>query len=89
VLHLDRSVFYEHLTRLERLNRNKRSSLLQKFVNYCRKKFHNVETSSSSVSFQSIQRAMPEIMDKLRLTTLELAANVQCAFAAMKRNGLA
>jgi hypothetical protein len=57
------SLLRKHLTWPERLNRNKRSSLLQKNFNYCRKKFHNVGTSSSSVSFQSIQRAMPEIMD--------------------------
>ncbi len=32
----------KNLTRLERLARNKRCSLLQKSVNYGRKKFHNI-----------------------------------------------
>jgi hypothetical protein len=34
----------KHQTRLERLARDKRSSLLRKFVNYDRKRFYNVDT---------------------------------------------
>ncbi len=33
---------HKHYTRLERLNRNKHSSLLRTFVNYGRKKFYNI-----------------------------------------------
>ncbi len=32
----------KHLTRLERIARNKHSSFLGKFVNYVRKKFNNI-----------------------------------------------
>ncbi len=36
----------KHLTRLERLAKDKRSSLLQAFVNYVRKKIYNIEPKS-------------------------------------------
>ncbi len=36
----------KHLTRLERLAKDKHSSLLQAFVNYDRKKFYNIGPKS-------------------------------------------
>ncbi len=37
-------VTHKHQTKLERLATDKRSSLLQKSVNYSRKKFYNINT---------------------------------------------
>jgi hypothetical protein len=40
------SLTHKHLTRLEKLARDKHSSLLLKFVNYRRKKFYIIDTRS-------------------------------------------
>jgi hypothetical protein len=42
----------KHLTRLERLSKDKHSSLLQTFENYGLKKFYNIDTWSSIPKFQ-------------------------------------
>jgi hypothetical protein len=40
--HVGSGLTHKHLTRLEKLSRGEHSSLLQKFVNYDSKKFHNI-----------------------------------------------
>jgi hypothetical protein len=39
---------YKHWTRLERLGKDKHSSLLHNFLNYCRKKFYDIEPWSNT-----------------------------------------
>ncbi len=53
-LRLAPDLSHKHLTRLEKLARDKHSSLIRKFVNYGWKKFHNDPGAKYYKSFLSV-----------------------------------
>jgi hypothetical protein len=62
------SLTHEHLTRLEKLARDKHSNLSQAFVNYDRKKFYNIlPRSLKSVDCFNRFGSLPKIADLIKL----------------------
>ncbi len=53
--HVGSGLAHKYLTRLEKLTRGKHFSLLQKFVNYGRKKFYYIGLSMTIFSIKTIK----------------------------------